>query len=77
MKKLVYVLLCLTLVPQAFSKIDLDVVGNTRTKKDVVRVEISEFLSQDSLSQADLKEIERRIWNLRVFSDVKIENKKK
>ena len=76
MKKLVYVLLCLTLVPQAFSKIDLDVVGNTRTKKDVVRVEISEFLSQDSLSQADLKEIERRIWNLRVFSDVKIENKK-
>lgn len=67
-----FILLCLILTSVAQAKIKLDLQGNSRTKKDVVRVEIKEFLDQDQLSDADIKEIDRRIWNLQIFSDVKI-----
>ena len=51
--------------------------GNAKTHQDVILSELNDLLGQE-LDESLLKEANRRLWNLRVFSDVKtkiIENK--
>jgi hypothetical protein len=55
--------------------IDFKINGNSKTKDHVLLYEIQDFSAQDSLSKDDLKEIERRLWNLRIFSDVGLTKK--
>lgn len=54
-------------------KKQLKVIGNERTEKNVLFVEVKDILQKELITQADLKEIKRRIWNLRVFSLVEVE----
>ncbi|MAX67298.1 MAG: FtsQ-type POTRA domain-containing protein [Bacteriovoracaceae bacterium] len=51
---------------------DFKVKGNSKTSEDVVRIEIKDLLEQD-LDDQVLNELKRRLWNLRVFSSVKVE----
>lgn len=45
--------------------------GNTKTHNNVIHTEIKELLTTE-VSDETLKEIERRLWNLRLFSKVKV-----
>lgn len=52
--------------------IELEVTGNTKTHLDVIKVEIADLLQKKQWDESDLAEAKRRIWNLRVFSEVEI-----
>ncbi len=50
---------------------DINLQGNSKTLKSVVEIEIAD-LRNEELNQRTLKEIKRRLWNLRVFSSVEL-----
>jgi hypothetical protein len=55
----------------------LEVIGNKRTDQRVVLVEIADLLKDNDISEDDLTEIRRRVWNLRLFSKVQVSGNSK
>lgn len=62
-------ILALFLIPLYSYTQEILISGNSRTHKDVILVEIKDLKPV----QENIKEIRRRIWNLRIFSEVKVE----
>lgn len=58
---------------RTFSKIEYKVYGNNKTDHNIIEIEIRDILEKKALNPIDLKELKRRIWNLRIFSNVNIE----
>jgi hypothetical protein len=60
-----------------YAKSSVLIEGNIKTKEKVILNEIKDLLESDNLTE-HLNEIERRLWNLRIFSQVNlaIENQK-
>ena len=60
-----------------YAKSSVLIEGNIKTKEKVIINEIKDLLESDNLTE-HLNEIERRLWNLRIFSQVNlaIENQK-
>lgn len=58
--------------------IELVVNGNYKTHQDVLEVELKDILLKKIFTSQDLIEAKRRIWNLRIFSEVeaKVKNEK-
>lgn len=52
--------------------LELEVKGNYKTHKDVIEVELQDILKKNELASSDIAEAKRRIWNLRVFSEVDV-----
>lgn len=71
MKAFIFIFFTLKL-STSYAGIQYDLVGNTKTDNEIINTEINDILDKDSLEERDIVEIKRRIWNLRIFSNVQV-----
>ncbi len=69
--RILFLLLNLIFHSNLYAKSSVLIEGNSKTKEKVIINEIKDLLENDNLIE-HLGEIERRLWNLRVFSQVNL-----